>query len=79
MGSSFPLKRLAGYTSRTVPFKVISDDTTINADVVYPETSDGFPLSCCCIITAVSSSSGIDIRSCHTGLCMHVPLVDGSL
>ncbi|KAF4806373.1 hypothetical protein CGCSCA5_v014439 [Colletotrichum siamense] len=43
MSSSFPLKGLAGYTSRTVPFKVISDGTTINADVVYPETSDGSP------------------------------------
>ncbi|KAF4864921.1 Methylphloroacetophenone synthase [Colletotrichum siamense] len=43
MSCSFPLKGLAGYTSRTVPFKVISDGTTINADVVYPETSDGSP------------------------------------
>ncbi|KAF4835181.1 Non-reducing polyketide synthase ausA [Colletotrichum tropicale] len=43
MASSFPLERLAGYTSRTVPFKVISGDTTINADVVYPVKSDGSP------------------------------------
>ncbi|KAK1625365.1 Alpha/Beta hydrolase protein [Colletotrichum phormii] len=42
MGSPFPLETLAGYTSRTVPFKTTSD-ITINADVVYPEKSDGSP------------------------------------
>ncbi|KXH40229.1 hypothetical protein CSIM01_06407 [Colletotrichum simmondsii] len=42
MGSPFPMETLAGYTSRTVPFKVTSD-ITINADVVYPEKSDGSP------------------------------------
>ncbi|KXH66817.1 hypothetical protein CSAL01_04787 [Colletotrichum salicis] len=42
MGSHFPLETLAGYTSRTVPFKTTSD-ITINADVVYPEKSDGSP------------------------------------
>ncbi|KAJ4327701.1 hypothetical protein N0V84_001808 [Fusarium piperis] len=40
--SSFPLEGFAGYTSQTVPFKS-TPDGTINADVVYPEKSDGSP------------------------------------
>ncbi|KAG8162923.1 hypothetical protein KVR01_007401 [Diaporthe batatas] len=42
MSSSFPLEAFTGYTSQTVAFSVTSH-ATINADVVYPEKSDGSP------------------------------------